>query len=368
MDIDFKRIGQLFARSAGSGSGKVVGIDFGSSSIKVVELSQEEESVMLSTYGELQLGPFAQVPVGRATNLEPGRITEALRDIIREAQVTSTTAGVAVPYAASFVTVISVPAQDQAALAGLVPLEARKYVPVPVNQVTLDWFPLPEKKGAEKEVAAPTTMRVLLAAIHNEALSKYKVVAEGASLATAFNEIEIFSTIRSSVQNAQDTVMVIDIGAATAKLYIVSGGIVQATHSVTVGGQDLTLALSKSLELDPLEAEEMKRQVGLTATDNPRIERAMSLPLERIFTDARRLIEMYERGNGVEQISSVILSGGGSALKGLEAYAQGVLSRRIVRADPFSKVVYPAFLEGTLKEIGPSFSVALGVALRALAE
>ncbi len=367
MAFDFKQFGKLFSREAASSTDRAIGIDFGSSSIKVVELTEENEMVTLSTYGELQLGPYAKVPVGRATNLDPSRITEALRDIIREAHVTGVRAGVAVPYASSFVTVIQLPANSEASLASVVPLEARKYVPVPVTQVTLDWFPLPEKMGEAKAPGTTEQLRVLLAAIHNEALAKFQMVVDGASLKVAFNEIEIFSTIRSSVANAEETVMVIDIGAATTKLYIVSGGIVQATHSMTVGGQDLTLALSKSLELDPLQAEELKRQVGLTQTDNPRIERAMSLPLERIFTDARRLLESYERSRG-GQVSAVVLSGGGSALRGLETYAQTALARRIARSDPFSKVVYPAFLEATLKEIGPSFSVALGVALRALSE
>ncbi len=365
MDINFKNLGKLFARTAERVSGNAVGIDFGSSSIKIVELKEERGAVHLVTYGELQLGPYAQVPVGRATSLEPSRIAEALRDIIREAQVTSTYAGVAVPYASSFVTVITIPVRDPSELAGIVPIEARKYVPVPVNQVTLDWFPIPDKNGTSANSAS---VRVLLAAIHNEALSKYKSVIDGAGINGAFNEIEVFSTIRSSVQNAQDTVLIMDIGAASSKLYIVSGGIVQATHSVNVGGQDLTSSLSKGLEVESTAAEEMKRQVGLTEVDNPRIERAMSLPLERICADARRLMEMYERDSRSTPISSIVLSGGGSVLKGFEEYAQKTLARRIVRADPFSKVIYPAFLEGTLKEIGPSFAVAIGVGLRALSE
>lgn len=116
------------------------------------------------------------------------------------------------------------------------------------------------------------------------------------------------------------------------------------------------------------EAEELKRQIGLTAKDNPRMERAMSFPLERIFTDIRRMLMSYEREEGVTPVSSIVFSGGGSALKGLEEYALASLGRRIVRADPFLKVGYPAFLKSTLQEIGPSFAVALGTALRAASE
>ncbi len=364
MDLMFKKIGQLLSGGSAEGKGDVIGIDFGSSSIKIVQLRQEERYLSLVTYGELPLGPYVGTVIGGATNLNPSQLMEALSDIVREAGITSTHAGVAIPYAASFVAIISIPAQEESALASIIPIEARKYVPVPVNQVTLDWFPVPEKNG----VANAQKVRILLAAIHNEALAKYRAVTQGAQIKGAFNEIEIFSTIRSSVSSTKDTVMILDVGAATTKLYVVSEGMVQATHSINVGGQDLTSSLSKSLEISMEEAEELKRQVGLTAKDNPRMERAMSFPLERIFTDIRRMLMSYERGEGVTPVSAIVFSGGGSALKGLEEYALASLGRRIVRADPFSKVGYPAFLKSTLQEIGPSFAVALGVALRAASE
>ncbi len=367
MDLSFKSLGKLFNAAAPAHGGSVVGIDFGSSSIKIVQLRREHQRAVLETYGELQLGPYANVDVGRATNLEPGKTTEALLDIVREASVTSRNVGVAVPYAASFVTVISLQVEDPALLEAMIPIEARKYVPVPVSQVTLDWFVVPNKNGAES-AGRVTTTRVLLAAIHNEALSKFKTVIEGAGMLSSFNEIEVFSTIRSSVQKIDETILIMDIGAATTKLYVVAGGIVQATHSITVGGQDLTSALSKSLELTISDAEEMKRQVGLLAHENPRIERALSLPLERMFIESRRLLEAYERTNGAVPVSSVMLSGGGATLAGVAEYAQNVLGRRILNADPFAKVEYPAFLQDTLKTIGPSFAVAVGAALRRLSE
>ena len=360
----FEKLGKLFTSSSQKAPESVVGIDLGSSSIKVVELKVEDGVVNLETYGELQLGPYAKIEVGRVTNLGPAPLSTALTDIIREARVTTSAAGVAVPYASSFVAVISLPSTDTEALQAMIPIEARKYVPVPIAQVTLDWFVIPEVKGVESD---RTHSRVLLAAIHNEALNKFKAVISGAKVVSAFNEIEIFSSIRSTVTSQSDTVMIVDFGASSTKLYIVSQGVVQATHSINVGGQDLTSALSKSLEMSMDAAEELKRQVGLIATDNPRIERAISFPLERIFVDSRRVLDTYERSGGAT-VSQIVLSGGGSIMQGLEEYAHQIFGRTIVRAHPFSKVRYPAVMEETLREIGPSFAVAVGVALRRLQE
>lgn len=359
-----KKIGSFFSFGSAKPEESVIGIDFGSSSIKIVQLKQEGGAVTLETYGELQLGPYAQIEVGRVTNLNPAPLITALTDIMHEAGVTTHAAGVAVPYASSFVTVISLPLpQGTDTVDSLIPIEARKYVPVPISQVTLDWFVIPDTKG----VSQKNTMRVLIAAIHNEQLSKLKAIISGAHIQSAFNEIEIFSSMRSVVTQQTETVAILDIGAATTKLYVVSGGIVQATHSINVGGQDFTSSLSKALELDVTAAEELKRSVGLTATDNPRIERALSFPLERIFLESKRVLDAYERAGG-QTLASVTLSGGGSALRGIEDYARKIFAHTIVRAHPFAKVRYPAIMEETLRDIGPSFAVALGVALRRIQE
>lgn len=368
MASPFKTFSKFLSFDSGTDEHGVLGIDLGSSSIKVVQLKEQKGAPILVTYGELQLGPYAGVEMGRATNLEPSKLATALKDIIKESGVNTKSAGVAVPYSSSFVTVITLPTTDQSQIGAMIPIEARKYVPVPINQVVLDWSVIPDKKGKDTPLANVGRTRVLLAAIHGEVLNKFRTIMELASLQTSFNEIEAFSTIRSVVERPADSLVVVDIGATTTKLYTVSDGVVQATHSISVGGHDMTTVLSKSLEIPIVEAEEIKRQVGLLAKDNPRIERAFSFPLERITVETRRFLDAYERLPGASPIAYVILSGGGSALKGIDAYMHEITGRTIVRANPFAKVAYPAFLEQTLKDIGPSFAVAVGVALRRLTE
>lgn len=370
MQFDFSKIANIFSLSSltkeDEGS---VGIDIGSSAIKVVQIKRVDGVATLETYGELALGPYANVEIGRATNLDPSRLAEALVDIIREASVTSTKAALSISYASSFVTILSLPPTVQESqLASMVPIEARKYVPVPINEVSLDWFIIPDQRGAGAADTAQKPMRVLLAAIHNEALEKYKTVMQKAGLQTRFNEIEAFSSIRSSALDSDGLVTVLDIGASSTKLYVVSRGMIERVHSMTLGSQDMTLALSSALELSVVEAEEIKRQVGIIEAENdPRIKQSLIFTLERIMYEAKRVIAAYESGAGV-QVSKVVCTGGGALLKGLPEYAATYLEREVVIANPFSKVAYPAFLEDTLREAGPSFAVALGVALRNLNE
>lgn len=365
MALGIGKLKSLFASNAPDGVG-VVGIDMGSSSIKVVQLREVKGKATLETYGELQLGPYGDREIGQATKLEVDRLTEAVTDIIREASVSSKQAALAIPYGSSFVTVISLPPVSREQLASMVPIEARKYVPVPINEVTLDWFVIPS--GDEKDKNQSNKHKVLLAAIHNDALSRSRSVLRNAMLTSRFSEIEIFGTIRSSVLREDGNVAILDFGAATSKLYVVENGIVMRSHSVTSGAQDLTRLIVEKTGLTQREAEELKRVQGLSdVKGDTRVIDAVTPGLDRIMREARLILERYEESTGAT-IEKVILTGGGSALKGLDAFAAASLEKEVVRANPFEKVEYPAFLEETLAEVGPSFSVAIGVALRLLHE
>ncbi|PIT91029.1 hypothetical protein COU17_02545 [Candidatus Kaiserbacteria bacterium CG10_big_fil_rev_8_21_14_0_10_49_17] len=358
---------------SGSKSGEsVLGIDIGSSAIKVVQLRKRRGTAVLETYGELALGPYSQVDIGRATNLSAEQLSTALTDLIREANVTTRSVGVAVPFSASLITLIQMPNLPRKQLAEMIPIEARKYIPVPISEVTLDWFIVPQDESKflsheEKEKAqASNKVDVLVVAIHNEVLGKYQDVMERAGLSVSFYEIEIFSAIRAAIGQGVAPAMVIDMGAASTKVYLVEYGVVKSSHIINRGAQDVTFGLSKSTGISVTKAEELKRTEGLVRTDGQTTQ-SILLTLEYIFSEANRVLLNYQKRFN-KNIGQVVLTGGGAAMKGLEEYAARHFETEVVLADPFAKVESPAFLEEVLEEVGPEFSVAVGVALRKLHE
>lgn len=368
MQFDFSKLGKVFGLTRSGVS--AVGVDIGTSSIKVVELQRKRGGAALVTYGEVALGPYAGIEIGHATNLDSPKLSGALTDILREASVSGTQAGFSIAASSSFLAVVELPAADEVRLASMVPIEARKYVPVPMSEVSLDWSVLPNV-GTEKveenggAASVPERVRVLLAALHNSALEKYRDVIQQAGLTAAFSEIEAFSAIRSSVPKEEPRVALIDFGAAATRLYVVANGLVERTHSVGIGAQDLTLALSEALELSVADAEERKRQDGIAEeAQDARVAAALTPVLERLMHDLARALAVGE-GEGTA-VSKVLLSGGGALLPGMGAYAETQLERPVTLVEPFTKVTYPPFLEETLVELGPTFSVALGAALRQL--
>jgi type IV pilus assembly protein PilM len=337
----------------------LVGVDIGSSAIKVVQLRRDNDIATLDTYGELQLGPYGEIEIGRTVNLPLPKSTEAFVDIVREASVVSSHVSLAISTVSSFVTILNLDTEDQKRMASLIPVEARKYIPVPINEVTLDWFPVSQQSDKGKS-------KVLLAAIHNDALQKYRTVVANANLKTSFTEIEIFSTIRSVMSQTDNTIAVVDLGAGSTKLYIATKGVIGRSHSLRMSGQELTQTLASALQIEFEKAEEIKRQYGLHGEGvDERVTKVFAGILNRGFREIHQVIERHAREEGVA-VDRVVLTGGGALLKGVDVYAADILQRPVELANPFTKVSYPAFLEDTLREAGPSFSVALGAALRLL--
>jgi len=362
----------------GASSDSFLGIDVGSSSIKVVQLRREKGRAVLETYGEIALGPYSGTEVGRATHLQPAEISKALSDLITEANVTSKNAGVSIPFSASLTSVIEMPPMDPAQLAHMIPLEARKYIPANINEVMLDWFVIPtdpakeewsRARAAEPEkVEAPKT-EVLLVAIHNEVLNNFQTITQQANLNVGFYELEIFASVRSSLAHGIAPVMVVDIGAATTKVYIVERGIIRFSHLINIGAQDLTLSISRSFGWNFDRAERVKREQGLLVREggdseqDSQVKEALLSTLGRIFSDVNRVLLSYEKKYG-RNVGRVVLTGGGAGLLGLPEYAGSLVSVDVERSDPFDKIQTPAFLKDVLQEVGPEFSVAVGVALR----
>lgn len=359
MEFSLQSLSSLFSKPSKS----VLGIDIGTSSVKVVQLRRERGRVILETYGAIALGPYAGQEIGRATALGAEKITEALKDVIREANVTTQDAAISIPYASSLISLVKLPASVEPQLAQVMPIEARKYIPVPINEVLLDWFVVSGGKQANLD----GKIEVLLVAIHNDTIHKFRTIATDAALSVSFFEIEVFSSVRASLDHGLAPLAVVDMGAATTKFYVVERGLIRESHIINHGAQDLTLAASRGLGLTVAQAEERKRKYGLADSPENSVKQSLELSLGPLVSDIARTAVSWEQAHN-QALGALVLTGGGATLKGLQAFMQGKIQNEIRMADPFGKTQAPAFLETILRESGPEFSVAVGLALRRLQE
>ena len=141
---------------------------------------------------------------------------------------------------------------------------------------------------------------------------------------------------------------------------------VRESHTIGRGSQDITLNISRSMGIDINKAEEKKIKIGIKGTgDDEGIAEIISSNLEYIFNEANQTILNYQK-KSQKNVDRLIITGGGSIINGMQEFVGSKFNMEVEIADPFAKIETPAFLDDLLKQVGPGFAVALGIALRGL--
>ncbi len=156
----------------------------------------------------------------------------------------------------------------------------------------------------------------------------------------------------------------LDVGAASTKVYVIEHGVVALSHAISTGSQDITRAIAVSGNVSIAQAEVLKKKEGL---EDGGIHGGPELVLSRIFSEVRRVLMQYEMAHK-KSVASIILTGGGGVTRELDDYAKKLFSIDVHVANPFAKTEAPAFMRPVLESIGPEFAVAVGLALRKLGE
>jgi Tfp pilus assembly PilM family ATPase len=205
---------------------------------------------------------------------------------------------------------------------------------------------------------------ILVVAIHKETLSKYANIATATGLDLKFLEVETFSTIRSVIKHERNTTAIADIGSSITKFYIVESGIVRKSNIINIGSAKMLTSFRGDENATNPNGEvngSAARLLRETMIDGKQIP----IDLTRIVNQVKKAIIEYQK-NSKRSVSEVVFTGGGALFKDIKPYLKEQLSADILEADPFSKVANPAFLDAPLKEAGPEFAVAVGIALRGL--
>lgn len=340
---------------------KVLGIDIGSSSIKVVQLSLEKGVAVLDTFGEISLSVYGGKEIGSPVNLTEEQTTNALKDLMKEAQVDATIAAFAIPLKSTLMFNLKLPKTiKEDDLDNIIRIESRKYIPVPILEVQLDWSILPDIRGVKES----SNHNILVVAIHRETLNKYSNIATSSALELKFLEVETFSTIRSVIKHERNTTAIVDIGSAITKFYIIESGIVRDSNIINIGSAKM-LSSYRGVEKASTTAGEVNGEAAKLLRERMIDDKNIPIDLVRIISEVKKAIIKYQKKN-MKDVPEVVFTGGGSIFKNLIPFVKRELSVNIVEADPFSKVSNPAFLDASLKEAGPEFAVAVGVALRGL--
>lgn len=346
-----------------------IGIDIGTSSIKVVELSREGSHVALQNYGLLEgLDFFGDIDPAHSSSFKKSEqeIIAAVRQLLQVTRIQTREVVFSIPIFSSFLTVIELPYMNLKDLERAVPFQARSYIPVPMSEVVLDWLAIPPREAAPpSSPRAPSTISVLLVAAPKEVISKYQRVVQGLGLQLRGLESESFSLVRSLVGKDLTPTMLVDFGAGSTNLTIVDRGFVRLSHTVDLSGKEITKAVARGLSISPSRAEELKRTTGLAGGGEGSGLAGLITPLvDRIIGDYEKMVSTYLRKEKVK-IERIILSGGAANLPALATYLSRRLATETIIGDPFARLSYPPELKPIFKkDLALPLAVAVGLALR----
>lgn len=336
-------------------------VDVGSSAIKIVELVRKNQRLSLNNYALAQLKGEA---VFKLSELKEKEVAEAIKSLMREAGIEGRRASFSLPVEKTFSTIIDLPAMPKAELVSAINFEARKYVPVPLEEVTLDWSVLPPLSaaaapserasssgrgaslsgaGADKKldvaksqdqgvldsVQEPSlkledkagAIQILLVAVPKAVVESLMRIAALAGLEIRALEQEAFSLARALVGNDQQTYLLVGMGEKTSDMVIVDQGVVRMTYDV----------------------ESINREIVLMEID--------------------RIANIYQMRYN-RKIGQCLMAGGRAGEKENIEFFSGKLKMPYKVGDPFARIAYRAELAPAIKEIGPQMAVAIGLAMR----
>lgn len=362
---------------------RIAGIDFGTSSIKIVELTLKKEGLRLTNYGE------AFLHVGTSTQeKENGMTYEArkkrnLEALLKKMRLKSADAYVALPGHSGLVALVKFPKMNDEELAQAVQYEAHKYVPMDMNEVTLSWEVLAQsskgahgnKKGIgeslfkwkkEQDGAKHASMEVLLVAALQKDVRRLEDVMKDMPVSIGAIELETFSMARSLVKNDPGTYLIIDIGYKICNMVLVHEGHVRMNRNVDVGGNDLTKTIADSMNISLARAEQLKKS-GKNFFQQKGAE--LLFPgIELVINEAKRMRQAFFGSEPESKLNTIILSGGTALLSGLASHFSQEFGVPCKIGEPWRGIEYSTVLEPALRERSGSFAVAIGLALRGIEE
>lgn len=360
-------------------SRRYLGVDLGAGGIKVVEFAEEKKRARLTTYGWAERSPL-EISVDWLA--DPPATASILKKICERAHVTATVAVAALPVYSVFSSVISLAKVSNKELAAAVHWEAKKLIPLPVEEMVLDWKILPQTvlsrepldiKAVPGEVAEPkqeNAINVLLTAAPKELRDKYIDIFKKAGIMLGSLETEAFAFIRSLVGSDEASTIIVDIGARKSNVLIVERGIPFLAHSVDIGGKHFTESIALALNVPIEKAESLKHDFGtLEHARSGSVGEVFPKILEEVMTPIKDAVQYSLSIHRTQNSSAgvpekIILTGGSAGLPGLVDYFTRVFDIRTFIGDPWARVLYPAELRPVLDTIGPRFAVGIGLAMR----
>lgn len=339
----------------------VIGLDIGSSSIKLVELGDSKNGYRLQNIGLLPLPPEAIVD---GALMDSVTIIDTIRELVAQTKTRTKDVITSVSGHSVIVKKISLPVMSEAELEESIQWEAERYIPFDINDVNLDF----QIFGSSAE--NPEVMDVVLVAAKKDIINDYVSVITEAGLNPVIIDVDAFAIENMLGINYEiekdETVAIANVGASITNINILKNNMTAFTRDIFKGGNQITEEIQRQLHVDYDEAERIKVGNKIDATSQPIIQNVLREASESLALEIGNSIEFFQSTSTYEKINRLYLSGGGAKIKDFDIILQQQIGIPVEIVNPFKKIQYDDknFDLEYLREIGPMMAVGVGLATR----
>jgi type IV pilus assembly protein PilM len=345
----------------------LVGVDIGSTSIKVCQVRESRKGSTIVRFGYAALPP--QVIVDGQV-MDSGQVVETIEKIFRDFKFKNRECALSVSGQSVIIRKITVPMMTAAELQEQIHWEAEQHIPFDIKDVEVDYQVLRKKTETSQ-------MELLLVAAKRDQIIDYAQLARRAKLKPMVVDIDAF-TIQNAFEFTRglpvdQTIAVLNVGASLTSLNIVTGGVSAFTREIANGGNVITEEVQKALNV-PYEEAEAYKCGGAASPDEPyrggmipqQVMQVIEAACDAIAAEIQRSLDFYMATSGEVEIAKIYICGGSA---NLPALAQAIERRARAPVEAWSPLERFAVEKkdvdvGLLTSRGAQLSVALGLALR----
>ena len=288
------------------------GLDISGSSLKIFDLANNKETFSVRSYCDTPL-PKGLIASDMIT--DTATFNYLLKQTLEKPQfgrLQTNHAVVSLPESKSFVRVIQIPQMSDAEAENAIPFEAESFIPLPLDQVYLDW----QKIGVIGD-----KMNILIIASPKEFVEKYIGIVEKAGIKIVALEVESQSCHRAmTAPGGNETMLIVDLDDYRSSLIMVEDGNLQFTSTIPVAGSAFTEGIARSLGISSAKAEMVKRKIGIAnTTEYPNIKTALLPILNNLTAEIKNILKFHNE-HSEKSATKILLTGGSAKLKNLVEY------------------------------------------------
>ena len=305
----------------------LVGIDIGYDSVKVIALKKNHGAILKSA--NIVMIPYDKSLEQKQANLT--KISQTIQTALKTAKpkISEKTAVSGLPESKVFTKVIQVPKMTDEELETALPYEAARHIPLPQNEIYLDWKNLGE--------GAKDTLDILIVAAPKFLVENYLSLFKQIGIELIALETKPIAASRAIIKkDEKQTILILDIGAEATGISIFDSESIKFTYTIPHGGNTLTKNIASTLKISEEQAEKFKREVGFKKDSHPEIIKAMEPIMNDIIEEINNAIKYYEsRTTPRREIAEIRICGGGALTPKIADYVHQNVGKKTIIANPF---------------------------------